>query len=182
MSILGVFRKAFSDSESGTSTAVIDATALFAAQSGNSRPRPPEQVQLLKRLAEYGQKEELRLIAVFDSRPLRESPNGEDFRDVTTYYTTQSETMDDLMMRVFKKVGSSSMVVTSNQTVEAKILRTGAQVMSPVTFKKALDGTVGKTRQGNSNRRSGRRNRSERAPRTEAPKNEDPILDMIDPI
>ena len=183
MSIFGVFRKAFSDSATGVQTAVIDASALYAAQSGNSRPRPPDQVSLLKRLSEYRAKEELKLIAVFDSRPLRESPNGEDFREVTTYYTTQNEEMDQLMMRIFRKYGPKVIVVTANEAIETQVKRAGAQVMSPVTFKKALDGGVGKQRQSSSNRRPRRRgSRDEKPAKAQAAHSEDPILDMIDPI
>ena len=192
----------------GSSNAVIDAASLFEAQHGNGRPRLPEQVQLLNRLADFANKEGISLTAVFDSRALRESPNGELYKEVLTYYTNQEKKVADVVQHGVNKRGGDCIVVTSNKEVEAAMAASGTTIISAVTFKKALDTALGKPKSGGGNNRrsnnsgggngGGRRNNNRRSGGGRRNKNndenrgnkkqsnnnpeKDPILDLIDPL
>ena len=187
-----------------TSGAVIDAASLFEAQHGSGRPRLPEQVQLLNRLADYSSKEGISLTAVFDSRALRESPNGELYKDVLTYYTNQEKEIADIVRHGVNKRNGDCVVISSNKSVEDAMKDSGTTVISAVTFKKALDASLGSKGRsgGGQGRRSGGRgsggrrgnkgqkrsgggndNRNRQKNKQNSPKQEkDPILDLIDPL
>ena len=169
-------------SQGGQRSLLVDGHSLCAAQSGNNRPRPQDQAQLLKRLANYADREELSVTVTFDSRPLRESGEGENFKGVTTHYTNNDDSIGMVLARLYRKMGSP-VVVTSSHDTEEKMKTLTTDVMSAITLKKAIDSALGKPKQNNTTRRSKRPTTQKRTRQQQKPKaQEDPILDLIDPL
>jgi hypothetical protein len=104
------------------------------------------------------------------------------------------------------KRGGNCIVITSNPEVEAAMKADGKTVISAVTFKKALDAAMGKSkssggssqgnrrggggrrqggrRQNSSQKRSGSDENRSRPKQNQKPRNpeKDPIFDLIDPL
>jgi hypothetical protein len=141
---------------------LLDAARILDDKAGGSRIGPREQVQVLQQLARFAEQEKVRLIAVFEGRPLREVENGGEFNGITVYFAEQDTSVNDVILKVLK--GESRrmpvVVVTADPQFEPKVLAAGGQIMRASTFRKALSGGNGGGNMGGGDRnRQGNRRR-----------------------
>ena len=124
---------------------LLDAARILDDKAGGSRIGPREQVQVLQQLARFAEQEKMRLIAVFEGRPLREVENGGEYNGVTVYFADQDTSINDVILKVLK--GESRrmpvVVVTADPQFEQKVLAAGGQILRASTFRKALSGGNG---------------------------------------
>ena len=123
----------------GGSTAkscVIDGERLMDGRGGG----PVERVQVLQRLAQFSEREQLKCQVVFAGRPLREVAHGGDFGPLKVYFAEQASGISEQVESLARSgAGRQSVVVTSDKELEDRLVGRGAQVMRTSTLRKAMD-------------------------------------------
>ena len=106
---------------------------------------PREKLQHLDRIAQFAEKEQIRVLTVMDGKPLRESAHGESYRGLATYYAENSSEVADLSLKLLKdNVRRHPVtVITSDARVEERARVLGGAVMRSSTFRKAVAGVIG---------------------------------------
>ncbi len=154
----------------GKTTLLVDAASLAAAGPSNGRLSPRDQINILKRLARFGEKEGLEVQAVFEGEALRKIPDGQVFEGVRVFFTGKDAPLDPLLQKRLQALGGArTTVVLRSMETEARAVQQGARALRPSTFRKALEtisgngaesgrgsGRSGGERGTPSNRRGGR--------------------------
>ncbi|OGV41888.1 MAG: hypothetical protein A2X46_17700 [Lentisphaerae bacterium GWF2_57_35] len=124
---------------------LLDAARISDEKANGSRIGPREQVQVLQQLARFAEQEKVRLIAVFEGRPLREVENGGEYNGITVYFAEQDTSVNDVLLKLLKSESRRMpvVVVTADAQLEAKVLASGGQSLRVSTFRKALSGGNG---------------------------------------
>ena len=142
--------------ESGRSC-IVDGEKLLEGRGGG----PVERVQTLQRLAQFVEREQIKLQVVFAGRPLREVANGGSFGTIKVYFSEQASGISDQILKLARDAGRSVLVVTSDKNTDETLVAEGFATMRVSTLRKALDPNQGE--QGGGGRRDhGRRNRPPR--------------------
>lgn len=141
---------------------IVDVAGL----TGNGgRVSPRERVALLQKLAHFAEREQLRLCAVMEGRPLREAPDGEDFKSIQVYYAESMEQLSD-RVRQLVRANSGAMLVTHRRDLEEWAHQNGVATLRTSSLRRGLDeGTGGRSGGGDSGRSGGQRGRSRRPQR-----------------
>lgn len=153
---------------------VVDATSFVMpdnkGRSNNFQPNPRDHFNVLRFLADFAEREQLEITAVFTGRPLREAPDGKPFKNVIAYYAEKPEAMEDRILGLVKRFGpSETMVVTMSSTLEKKAMSLGATCMRTSTLRKTFEE---KERQPQQNRRRPRNDNPSQNATEDEPEND----------
>ncbi|RKX32432.1 MAG: hypothetical protein DRP22_02295 [Verrucomicrobia bacterium] len=166
------------------STYIVDGSDLNQELRSRRRMAPREQLALLDRVSRFARRENIKLVVVFESRPLRKVPQGAEYRDVAVYYAGMRDNLADTILNLMHKLRGRTevTVVTSNNQLEDRIRQSGGRIMRCSTFRKALESTSG--REQRRERRPPRRRSAEQpAPsRRESRGPGDTVESMIDVV
>jgi hypothetical protein len=154
---------------------------------------PRNQLQMLRRLARFSEREKIKLTAVLTGNPLHKAPRGKKFENITVLYSKSPEAHAKYLVKVVCSKGDGAVLISGSAAAEKIALGRGVTTMRVSTFRKAFDiggsdydgnergGTDRKSRGGNE-RSSTRGRPSRRRPqKQDAEKTEErPPKDMSD--
>ena len=152
---------------------VVDVVSLNEASGQKGKVPPRNQLQMLRRLARFAQREKLEVIAVLSGSPLNKAPAGKKFEEVTVVYSKSTDDHAKFLAKTAQSKGAGAVLVTGNAAAE-KNAGNGVKKMRVSTFRKAFD--TGSDEGGNDRSEGGGSNRSRgnRPPRRrQKPKNKD---------
>ena len=122
----------------GRHVIVIDGVSLNESLGMKGKVPPRNQLQLLRRLSGFAQREKLDMVVVLSGNPLHKAPAKKKFENITVVYSKSLETHAKYAVGVASSKGSGSILVSENASVE-KIAGKGMKTMRMSTFRKALD-------------------------------------------
>ena len=143
-------------------TVIIDGVSLNASLGMKGKVPPRNQLQLLRRVSRFAQREKLSMVVVLSGSPLHKAPARKKFEDVTVLYSKNIEAHAQYVVKISRSYGAGAILISDNSAVE-KIAGEGTQLMRTSTFRKAFD-TNGSDSEG-SERGSGNRGGRSRPPR-----------------
>jgi hypothetical protein len=158
---------------------VIDGVSLNETLGQKGKVAPRNQLQLLRRLSRFSQREKLELVVVLTGSPLHKAPAGKKFEEITVRYSKSPEAHAKYMVSATRSKGAGAMLISGNTTIEKSALNSGMKVMRLSTFRKAFDvgGNDGDTNERGGNERNKRggneRNNRNRPPRRRQSKSSD---------
>ena len=205
MSWIEALRNRFSGPSQRAETPVIVVDCASLNDQGGREPSPRNQLDLLHALGHYAGMQKLCLHAVLDGTPLRQAPDGEAYREVTVHYTAGRTSRAALITSLCRRLGrrASLLVISGDDEVQRAVLNQGLDLMSALTFRKAMKAQGGgEAVKSNRPQRRGRRGKGGprgpgqqqqgRPPRKEAPRTPHPgaappgkqdinaVLDLVD--
>jgi hypothetical protein len=180
------------------SVVVVDGLALNAVAGLKGRVPPRNQLQVLRRLSRFAQREKVEVIAVLSGSPLNKAPQGKKFEEMEVRYSKSEEEHGKYLIKTAKSFGGRTVLVVGDELAEKEI-GNSVRTMRMSTFRKAfdtggLDGDEGDERtsergeRGERGERSGReRNRNRRRPRQDRQEREprvqqEPHVEMVSEV
>jgi hypothetical protein len=147
-------------------TVVVDGVSLSDALGMKGKIPPRNQLQLLRRLSRFAEREKVVVVVVLSGSPLHKAPAGKKFEDITVLYSKSTEAHAKHVAKVAASKGTGGIVISGNAAVEKMALGRGLRVMRVSTFRKAFD-IGGNESEGNSRPERGgnERNNRNRPPR-----------------
>jgi len=139
---------------------VVDCVSLNDTLGMKGKVPPRNQLQMLRRLARFSQREKIEVVAVLCGSPLNKAPAGKKFEDIGVLYSKSSEAHAKYLAKIAGAKGAGAILLTGNVSVE-KIVGSGVKTMRISTFRKAFDvgGDLdGQDRDGGNSRGKGKRN------------------------
>jgi hypothetical protein len=158
---------------------VVDGVSLNDSLGQKGKVAPRNQLQLLRRLSRFSQREKLELVVVLSGDPLHKAPPGKKFEEITVRYSKSPEAHAKYLLKVAKSKGASAVLITGNPAAEKMALSGGLKTMHVSTFRKAFDvgGNEGEGNERGGNERKPRggndRNNRNRPPRRRQKKQSD---------
>ena len=144
-------------------TVVVDGVSLNDALGMKGKVPPRNQLQLLRRLARFSEREKVAVVVVLSGSPLHKAPAGKKFEDITVLYSKSTEAHAKHVAKVAVSKGAGVIVISGNAAVEKVALGRGLRTMRVSTFRKAFD-VGGNESEGNSRPERGGNDRN-RPPR-----------------
>jgi hypothetical protein len=183
MGLLSLFRPA-------QTVLVVDTVSLNESLGMKGKVPPRNQLQLLRRLARFAQREKLAMVAVLSGTPLNKAPAGKKFEGISIVYSKSGADHVKCLVRTANARGAGAVLVSGNAAAE-KLRRGAAKNLRISTFRKAFDSTSDsggneRSSSGGRGNRSPRKNRqkSSNEPKQERPSKEatqaDAINELID--
>jgi hypothetical protein len=144
---------------------VVDGSSLAGGRDAG-RLSPRLQIEILKSLSRFCEREDIPVHVFFPSDPLKVVGDNEDFRGITAYFLEAGKSLVDGVHAILSKAGRKSAVVLVTQApeLEAAFGKAGYTLLRPSTFRKCLDGLPGGDR-GDRGDRSERGDRGGRGDR-----------------
>ncbi|HEY5653217.1 MAG TPA: hypothetical protein VIR63_02475 [Pontiella sp.] len=141
--------------KSATSVVIVDAIALNESLGVKGKVPPRNQLQMLRRLSRFAQREKLSLVAVLSGSPLNKAPSGKKFEGITVLYSKSLDLHAKFLVKTAKLKGG--VLISGNAAVE-KIAGKGLKMMHISTFRKAFDvGSENENERSENNRPRGNR-------------------------
>ncbi len=151
-------------------TVVVDGVSLNEALGMKGKISPRNQLQLLRRLSRFAQREKLAMVVVLAGSPLNKAPAGKKFDGIKVIYSKSLAAHAKYTVKAARSKGSGAILVSGNSAVE-KIAGSGIKTMRMSTFRKAFDiggneitGSDRPERGGGERNRSPRRRQQNRPP------------------
>ena len=120
-------------------TVVIDGVSLNEALGMKGKVPPRNQLQLLRRLARFADREKVAMTVVLTGAPLHKAPAGKKFEGITVTYTKSPETHAKQVVKVAASCGSGAILVSGNTGTEKAAISQRLKTMRIATFRKAFD-------------------------------------------
>ncbi len=140
---------------------VVDTVSLNESLGMKGNVAPRNQLQLLRRLSRFAEREKTPIVAVLCGEELNKAPHGKKFEDhVTVVYSKSPEDHAKFLARTVSSQGSGAVLVTGSAAVE-KMVPGSTRKLRTATFRKAFD--VGPDGEGDE--RGGGQGRGNRPPR-----------------
>ncbi len=142
MSLLEKIKSWFGAGEgSHKAICVVDAAVLMGANRPGGRLSPREQIQILRKLSMFAEREGFDVLAVFEGHPLREVGHGEDFgARVKVFFCDSSAAVQDMVRKLAaERASRKPIVVVANRKSEEEIASLGVRVMRGNTFRKGVE-------------------------------------------
>ncbi|MBN2161750.1 MAG: hypothetical protein JXR25_09185 [Pontiellaceae bacterium] len=138
---------------------VVDVVALNDSVGLKGNVAPRNQLQSLRRLARFAQREKLEVIAVASGSPLNKAPAGKKFEGIVVLYSQNAEEHGRFLAKTVRSKGSGAILVSGTAEAE-KQLGSGALKMRISTFRKAFEsgGDPEPTERSSGNGNRGNRN------------------------
>jgi hypothetical protein len=154
---------------------VIDTVSLNDSLGMKGKVPPRNQLQLLRRLARFSQREKLSVVAVLSGAPLNKAPAGKKFEGITIVYSKSIDNHVKYLVRTANAKGAGAVLVSGNVAVE-KLRGGAAKNLRISTFRKAFDSTSDSegSDRGSSGGRGNRAPRKNRQKTPSEPKKERP--------
>lgn len=149
----------------GKRLCIVDAATLSGSGKSNGRLNPKEQIQILRKLSQFAEREGIDVAAVFEGHALREVAHGESFgARVKVYFADSSAGVQDVIRKlVADERARKPLVVTANRKFEEELSASGAFLLRGNTFRKGIDlalyGGGEQAAQGNGQQRANERRR-----------------------
>lgn len=173
---------------------IVDTSGFIEKRfrEANGSPSPRDNFYVLKNLAYFVQREDIKMTAVFFGRPLREAGEGESFKGVTACYANDEKSLVLKIMHLARSGAAHKdvIIITDDRRLEQEAMKLGTQCMRLATLKKGMEGGFDHDRQ--SPRPVQRRTAAvETEPRQAPAEEKEPadgekanknVLDLIDPI
>ncbi len=165
-------------------TMVVDVAAVLKSKGVRGRAAPRQQIQILRTLSRFVQREKLNVTAVIAGKPLNKAPHNRKFDGVRVRYAKSDKALTKELIKALKQAGNFGVLVTEDAALEKRVLRSGGQTLRVSTFRKTLG--EGNEPSGDNRQRPPRRARGprpDRAPQLEKakePEGDDAISQMID--
>jgi hypothetical protein len=168
---MGLFGKA-------KSVLVVDTAAVLKTKGVRGRAAPRQQLQLLRALSRFVQRENLAVTAVLVGSPLDKAPHNQVVEGVRVRYTAAEEGLTSELSKALRQAGSGGILVTDDAALETRVLRGGGTLLRVSTFRKLLDdgnepneaGERGGERNSNPNLRPIRNHNNNRRERDRGPR------------
>jgi hypothetical protein len=171
---------------------VIDGVSLNESLGMKGNVPPRTQLQVLRRLSRFAQREKLSMVVVLTGTPLNKAPAGKKFEGITVVYSKNIEGHAKCLAKVASGKGSAAIMISNSKQAEQQA---GSRVnkLRVSTFRKAFDvggnDSDGNERSGgggNRNRSQRRRQKKDSQPAEKAERQEknmsdaDAINELID--
>jgi hypothetical protein len=117
---------------------VVDVVALHESLGMKGNVAPRNQLQTLRRLARFSQREKVTVVAVASGSPLNKAPAGKKFEGIVVLYSASMEEHAQFMAKTVRSKGSGAVLISGNDSAE-KLLGSSAKKMRISTFRKAFD-------------------------------------------
>lgn len=144
------------------SVLVVDTAAVLRTKGMRGRVAPRQQIQLLRALSRFVQREKLNVTAVLVGEPLDKAPHNKVFDHVRVRYTKSEETLNKELCKALSQAGSAGVLVTEDVALENRVLRTGKATLRVSTFRKLLDDGVEQSENNGGNNNRPQNNRRDR--------------------
>ncbi len=131
MGLFGLFK-------SSKTVIVVDGISLNEALGMKGKVPPRNQLQLLRRLSRFAQREKIGVVAVLTGSPLHKAPARKKFEEIMVLYSKSPEAHAKYIVKIARSKGSGAILVSGNTSIE-KIAGNGIQTMRMSTFRKAFD-------------------------------------------
>ncbi|MBT8043197.1 MAG: hypothetical protein HKP10_04920 [Kiritimatiellales bacterium] len=138
---------------------VVDAVSLNESLGMKGNVPPRSQLQTLRRLSRFSQREKLTVVAVLTGKPLNKAPAGKKFEGVLVVYSKSPEQHAKYLT---KTAGSKGGILVTGNAAAEKMMGGSANKMRVSTFRKTFD--TGNDSDGQE-RSEGGRKRGNRPPR-----------------
>lgn len=150
---------------------VVDLVALNESLGMKGNVAPRSQLQSLRRLSRFAQREKISVVAVLGGTVLNKAPEGKKFEGIVVHYSKSAQDHPKVLSKITRSKGAGAVLVSGNAEAE-KLAGAGVAKMRISTFRKAfdLDGDQDQQERGSSG--SGRGNRSSRRNRQKQSSNE----------
>lgn len=143
---------------------VIDTVALNESMGVKGKVPPRNQLQLLRRLSRFSQREKIAVVAVLTGTPLNKAPAGKKFEGITIVYS-KPDSHAKFLVRTANAKGAGAVLVSGSAAVE-KLRGGAAKNLRISTFRKLFDATG----DNDGSERNGSSGRGNRGPRKNRPK------------
>ena len=148
---------------------VVDGVSLNEALGMKGNVPPRNQLQTLRRLARFSQREKIEVVIVLSGSPLHKAPAGKKFEEITVVYSKSAEAHTKYVVKVASSKGAGAILISDNASVE-KMAGCAVKTMRMSTFRKVFDmggdGGENSDRSSRSERSGGDRNKNRnRSPR-----------------
>ena len=130
---------------------VVDGLSLNEALGMKGKVPPRNQLQLLRRLSRFAEREKVGMVVVLSGSPLHKAPAGKKFEEAMVVYSKSPEAHAKHVAKVARSKGDGAILVSGNAAAEKIALGGGVQTMRVSTFRKAFD-TGGSGAEGGSDR------------------------------
>ena len=148
---------------------VVDAISLNESMGMKGKVAPRNQLQMLRRLSRFSQREKLDVVVVLSGSPLNKAPAGKKFEEITVIYSKSMDEHAKFLAKSASSRGSGAVLVSGNAKAE-KLAGSGVSKLRVSTFRKAFD-VGGDSDSGNErDNSSNNRNRNNRQQRRRQPK------------
>jgi hypothetical protein len=117
---------------------VIDAVSLNESLGMKGKVPPRNQLQTLRRLSRFAQREKIEVVAVLTGNPLNKAPAGKKFEGVLVLYSKSPEKHAKFLAKTVGAKGSGAVLVSGNAATE-KVAGGSIRKMRVSTFRKAFD-------------------------------------------
>lgn len=149
-------REAFSGGDDNVTAdwTIIDVAGLVP---NGGRASPRDRVALLHKLAQFAEREELRVCVLLEGRPLREAPDGDTFKSMPVYYAESAEQLCERAKQLVRD-HRSAILVTHRRELEEWAQQNRVPTLRTSSLRRGLD-EQGGNRGGDGGRSRGGRGR-----------------------
>ena len=131
MALFGLFK-------SSRTVIVVDGISLNEALGMKGKIPPRNQLQLLRRLARFAQREKIGVVAVLTGSPLHKAPAGKKFEEITVLYSKSPEAHAKYVVKIARSKGDAAILISDSSAIE-KIAGSSLKTMRTSTFRKVFD-------------------------------------------
>tara|TARA_B100001564_G_scaffold252996_1_gene215090 strand:- start:1254 stop:1829 length:576 start_codon:yes stop_codon:yes gene_type:complete len=115
---------------------VIDVISLYEALGIKGDVSPRTQLQILRRLTRFADRESINMIAILGGKPLHKAPNKKKFDNIIVLYSSSKERHHKFVAKIAIK--KNALLLTDNIEVE-KLVGQSVEKMRLSTFRKVFD-------------------------------------------
>ncbi len=127
----------------GNQICLVDASSILEARQRNNigQGSPRDHFAVLRALAQFANREDMELIAVFNGRPLREAGEGGLYKRVRVFYAENNQAVRARIKELIEKYGARKqvVVVSAEAGIESEARQMGATCMRASTLKKNIE-------------------------------------------
>lgn len=149
---------------------VVDAVSLNDSLGMKGKVPPRNQLQTLRRLTRFSQREKIEVVAVLSGKPLNKAPAGKKFDGVLVLYSKSADKHAKFLAKTAGSKGAGAVLVSGSAATE-KVAGAAITKMRVSTFRKAFD--MGGDGEGSvrDDGRGGNRPQRRRQPKQQSNKN-----------
>ena len=96
------------------SVIVVDGVSLNESLGMKGNVAPRNQLQLLRRLARFSEREKVELIVVLSGEPLHKAPAGKKFEEIVVVYSNSSDVHAKRVLSLAASKGRGVVLVSAN--------------------------------------------------------------------
>ncbi|VGO19263.1 hypothetical protein [Pontiella sulfatireligans] len=117
---------------------VVDCLSLNDSMGMKGKVPPRNQLQTLRRLTRFSQREKIEVVAVLCGAPLNKAPAGKKFEDITVLYSKSADVHAKFLAKTAASKGPGAILLSGNAAAE-KLAGSSVKAMRVSTFRKAFD-------------------------------------------